>query len=116
MAVEHAFTPTIKAILADDFGEYGKDIFKESLLIKYLNRKTRSASSGSKSRGAFGNHYAIYVLIEDYIKHGYHTSGEYSRYEGAIFTDLLTRQRQLPFGQKLQNHALNHRLNEEFKS
>lgn len=24
-------------------------------------------------------------------------------------------QRELPFGQKLQNHALNHRLNEEFK-
>jgi len=28
---------------------------------------------------------------------------------------LFIRQRRLPFGQKLQNHALNHRLNEEFK-
>lgn len=27
----------------------------------------------------------------------------------------MTRQRQLPFGNKLQNHALNSRLNEEFK-
>ncbi|MEI6442888.1 MAG: hypothetical protein WCO29_07125 [Nostocales cyanobacterium ELA583] len=28
---------------------------------------------------------------------------------------LLMRQRELPFGNKLQNHALNSRLNEEFK-
>jgi hypothetical protein len=28
---------------------------------------------------------------------------------------LFERQRQLPFGGKLQNHALNHRLNEEFR-
>jgi len=28
---------------------------------------------------------------------------------------LLERQRELPFGNKLQNHALNHRLNEEFR-
>jgi hypothetical protein len=27
----------------------------------------------------------------------------------------MRRQRQLPFGSKLQNHALNHRLNQEFK-
>src|ERR1035437_1025198 len=29
--------------------------------------------------------------------------------------DLMRRQRTLPFGGTLQNHALNHRLNEEFK-
>jgi hypothetical protein len=28
---------------------------------------------------------------------------------------LFQRQRELPFGSKLQNHALNHRLNEEFR-
>ena len=39
----------------------------------------------------------------------------YRDYEGAKYTDLLNRQRQLPFGKKLQNHALNHRLNQEFK-
>jgi hypothetical protein len=36
-------------------------------------------------------------------------------YNGAVFTKLFRRQRQLPFGSKLQNHALNHRLNEEFR-
>jgi hypothetical protein len=39
----------------------------------------------------------------------------YSKYEGAKFSDLFKRQRELPFGAKLQNHALNSRLNDEFK-
>ena len=39
----------------------------------------------------------------------------YSDYVGARFSDLFMRQRQLPFGSKLQNHGLNHRLNEEFR-
>lgn len=37
------------------------------------------------------------------------------QYEGANYAKLLKRQRQLFFGEKLQNHALNHRMNEEFK-
>ena len=59
--------------------------------------------------------YAIYVLVEDYISKGFHKTGKYTEYEGAIFTNLFKRQRELPFGQKLQNHALNHRMNQEFK-
>ena len=58
---------------------------------------------------------AIYVLVEDYVSKNFHRTGKYTEYEGAIFTDLFKRQRELPFGQKLQNHALNHRMNEEFK-
>jgi hypothetical protein len=53
--------------------------------------------------------------VEDYISKGYHKKSGYTNYEGAVFTDLFKRQRELPFGQKLQNHALNHRMNEEFK-
>jgi hypothetical protein len=46
---------------------------------------------------------------------GFHKEGDYSKYEGAMFNSLLNRQRQLPFGTKLQNQHLNHRMNEEFK-
>jgi len=42
-------------------------------------------------------------------------TGMYSDYEGAVYTNLFKRQRELPFGQKLKNHGLNHRMNEEFK-
>jgi len=59
--------------------------------------------------------YAIYVLVEDYISKGFHKTGKYPEYEGAVYSNLFRRQRELPFGQKLQNHALNNRMNEEFK-
>ncbi|MBU4300110.1 MAG: restriction endonuclease [Nanoarchaeota archaeon] len=111
----NSFTEKIIAILKEDFGEAYEDIFDKSLLIQYLNIKTRSAHSGSKSRSSFANIYVIYVLVEDYLKNDFHKNGGYKDYEGAIFTDLFRRQRELPFGQKLQNHAFNNRLNGEFK-
>ena len=113
--MEHEFTKKIKEILRNNFGDFSDKVFLEGPIIQYLNIKTKSASKGSKSRGSFANVYAIYVLVEDYISKGFHKTGKYTDYEGAIFTNLFKRQRELPFGQKLQNHALNHRMNQEFK-
>lgn len=79
-----------------------------------MNIKTRSANRGSKSRSSFAALYALYVLIEDYVKGGFHKGGDYSKYEGAMFSRLFQRQRELPFGSKLQNHHFNNRLNGEF--
>ena len=114
----HYFTQLIFEILEKHFGEYAGDIFERSPILGYLNYKTRAASRGSKARGSFGNHYALYVVVEDYIRKGFPdgiADETYNRYEGARFSDLLRRQRQLPFGSKLQNHALNSRLNDEFR-
>lgn len=114
----HAFTENIISILAKRFGEGAEIIFNNSPLLQYLNLKTKSANKGSKARGAFANHYALYVVVEDYIRHGYSDGSAatpYSAYEGARFSDLFKRQRELPFGSKLQNHALNARLNDEFR-
>lgn len=58
------------------------------------------------------------MVIEDYLEKGFlsgKTNIPYSKYEGARFSDLFRRQRELPFGAKLQNHGLNARLNDEFK-
>lgn len=112
--MEHQFTATILSILRENVGRYTSEIYQRSELLRYLNEKTRSASRGSKSRSAFGNLYAIYVLVEDYVEQGFLKGGDYSEYEGARFSDLFRRQRDLPFGSKLQNHALNHRTNQEF--
>jgi hypothetical protein len=115
---QHAFTSTILDVLKKHFGQYAQDIFESSPLLGYLNLKTKSANRGSKARGAFANHYALYVIVEDYINNGFcdkKTKTPYSEYEGARFSDLFRRQRELPFGAKLQNHALNARLNDEFK-
>ena len=113
--MEHSFTPTILSILKEDFGKYADEIYRLSNLLQYINRKTRSASSGSKTRAAFANNYAIYVLVEDYVKKDFAQSKLYKEYAGAQFTALLKRQRELPFGTKLQNHALNGRFNDEFR-
>lgn len=115
MIKEHGFTETIRLILKSHFGEQEDAVFSQSALIRYLNIKTKSANSGAKSRGSFGNLYAMYVLTEDYINNLYlEPENDYNLYEGAKYSDLFVRQRALPFGDKLQNHALNQRLNKEF--
>ncbi len=113
--MEHAFTATIIAKLKEHFGDDAEGIFQASPLLQYINIKTKSANKGAKARGSFANLYAIYVLVEDYVKGGFHKKGVYKDYEGAQFSYLFKRQRELPFGQKLQNHALNDRLNGEFR-
>ena len=111
----HSFTSNIKTILNNLFGEDEECIFSSSLLVQYINQKTKSANKGSKARGSFANLYAIYVIIEDYIKQGFVESGKYNKYSGAQYVNLFNRQRELPFGSKLQNHALNNRMNSEFQ-
>jgi len=112
--MEHSFTPVIRKALAAEFGTSAESVFMASPVLQYLNIKTRSADRGSKARSSFANLYAIYVLVEDYVKGRFAGTRRYKSYDGAKFSNLFLRQRQLPFGSKLQNHALNHRLNEEF--
>ena len=113
--IEHGFTEKIRGILLSRFGGAAEEIFEKGTLLQYINLKTKAANRGSKSRGSFGSLYAIYVLVEDYIAKGFHKKGDYSKYKGAVFSSLFKRQRELPFGAKLQNHHLNNRMNEEFK-
>ena len=114
-SVKHGFTDTILNILNNHYGNNADSILESNQLLQYLNIKTRAANRGSKARAGFANHYALYILVEDYVIKGFHQKGRYDQYEGAQFSALFRRQRELPFGSKLQNHALNHRLNEEFK-
>lgn len=113
--MEHEFTIVIKNILKDAWRNKSELIYSTSPILQYINLKTRAANRGSKARSSFGNLYAIYVLVEDYLKKGFDENGRYSSSDGSKYSELLRRQRELPFGQKLQNHALNHRLNQEFK-
>lgn len=113
--MEHTFTDNIKTILEQHFGKDSEIIFNNSTLIQYLNQKTRSANRGSKSRSGFGALYSIYTLVEDYIKKDFLTTGKYSEYEGARQTPLIDRQRELPFGKKLQNHYFQNRTNTDYR-
>lgn len=101
-------------VLQKRLGRSAETVFNESELLKYISKKTVSANKGSKSRGSFAALYSLYVLIEDYVNKGFAVGDkQYDQYEGASFTSLMSRQRQLPFGSKLQNHALNSRTNGE---
>jgi hypothetical protein len=103
--MEHEFTPVIFSILEKHFGRNTQDIYEKSPLLQYINLKTVSATRGSKSRSSFANLYAVYVLIEDYFQNNFHKKRDYSKYEGARYTKLFNRQRELPFGSRLQRHS-----------
>lgn len=98
--MENIFTNKIKEILFKNYGNISNDIFEKSQLLQYINLKTKSANRGVKARASFANLYAIYVIIEDYLEHGFDKRNDYSKYKGASFTKLFQRQRQLPFGSK----------------
>lgn len=112
--MEHTFESYVKKYLQDKYGELADEIYSFSYLLQYIVYKTKSANKGAKARGSFANLYAIYVIVEDYLVNEFDKKGNYSEYEGAQFSYLFKRQRELPFGAKLQNHALNSRMNEEF--
>lgn len=113
--MEHIFTANIKSVLHGYFGENADEIFEKSLLIQYINEKTRSATRGSKARSSFNALYSIYTIIEDYLANNFDKMGDYSKYEGAMFSKLRDRARELPFGEKIQNHSFNNRTNHEFR-
>lgn len=94
-----------------------ESVLAKSTLIQYLVQKMKSVSRSSKSRGSFGSIYPIYTLVEDYIINDYYENNslDYNKYEGAQFTVVFNRQRELPFGEKLQNHGFNNRLNDDFR-
>jgi hypothetical protein len=112
--MESTFETYIKDYIRSKYGKDAEQVFSLSFILQYLVYKTKSANRGAKARGSFANLYAIYVIVEDYIANKFDKNGKYSDYEGAQFSALFKRQRELPFGAKLQNHALNSRMNEEF--
>ena len=97
---QQVFKSLIVTEIEQDAGDLAQTVFEMSPLLQYVERKTRSANRGSKARSSFANLYALYVLIEDYVDQVYVQSNNYADYEGADFSPLLRRMRELPFGGK----------------
>ena len=76
----HDFTNTILSQIKGNLKLDGRDVLQVSPLLEYINIKTKSANRGSKARGSFANLYAIYVLVEDYIKVVFENKKEYKKY------------------------------------
>lgn len=90
------------------------EIFEKSYLIQYFNLKSNAIHGNSKTRRAYANWYAIYSLLYFYKEEGFINNQEYYNFEGFNYTPLFNFMRSLYGGSKLQNHALNSRVNGEF--
>ena len=66
--MRHDFTNKIIFQIENSIELDGEEVLNASPLLGYINIKTKSANRGSKARSSFANLYAIYVLVEDYIK------------------------------------------------
>lgn len=105
----------IEQILREDFGNKSQFIYDNSPLIQYLNLKTGAIDGDSKTRRSFGNIYAIYSILYYYLENGFfNNKSEYLKYKGFEYSLLWDFCKGQYGGNKIQNHALNNRLNNEF--
>ena len=105
----------IKDILVEDYNDKYNQIYENSNLIKYLDKKTGAIDGDSKTRRSLGNIYAIYSVLYYYLKMDfYNNKSKYKKFDGFEYNLLWNFCKQQYGGNKLQNHALNNRLNTEF--
>lgn len=91
------------------------DTFESSELLKYFDLKSNAIHGTSKSRRSLANWYSIYSILHFYSESGFiNNKKEYLEFGGFPYTKLFNFMRNLYGGQKLQNHALNSRVNGEF--
>jgi hypothetical protein len=99
--------------------EHGVDIdsfFEHSPLLQYLDLKTGAVFGNTKTRRSLANIYAIYTILHFYNDEYHNRPEEYKEFTGYDYTRLFVFYRGLYGGEKLQNHALNSRVNGEFKN
>ena len=102
---------------ATKYSHLGADAFYEkSPLLKYLDLKTGAITGNSKTRRSLANIYAIYSILHFYSRDFFDKADEYREFGGYEYTKLFSFYRSLYGGEKLQNHALNSRVNGEFKN
>lgn len=97
--------------------EYPKDfqkVYDNSPMLQYLDKKMKAVHGNSKTRRSLANIYAIYSILYFYQNDFYEQKETYRKFEGYDYMKLFNHYRSLYGGSKLQNHALNSRVNGEF--
>lgn len=92
------------------------NIYSSSLLLQYLDKKMKAVHGDSKTRRSLANIYAIYSILYFYKRDFYNQPEKYKAFSGYDYMRLFNFYRSLYGGSKLQNHALNSRVNGEFKN
>lgn len=106
----------VKEILQAEFQDEFQNIYDSSLLLQYLDKKMKAVHGNSKTRRSLANIYAIYSILHFYQSDFYKQPEEYRNFGGYDYMRLFNYYRSLYGGSKLQNHALNSRVNGEFKN
>ena len=106
----------IEQILKEEFDEQYQQIYDKSELLQYLDKKMKAVHGNSKTRRSLANIYAIYSILHFYQNDFFNAPDDYRRFDGYDYMKLFNYYRGLYGGNKLQNHALNSRVNGEFKN
>ena len=106
----------VKDILKYHFPIDYQKIYDNSYLLQYLDKKMKAVHGNSKTRRSLANIYAIYSILHFYEADFYNNPVAYRAFSGYDYMRLFNYYRSLYGGSKLQNHALNSRVNGEFKN
>ena len=106
----------IKEILIEDYRSKYQYVYDNSLLLQYLDKKMKAVHGDSKTRRSLANIYAIYSILYFYQSDFFNQPDKYREFGGYDYMRLFNYYRGLYGGSKLQNHALNSRVNGEFKN
>lgn len=98
-------------LLHDLEKETAKELMVNNKLLGYIGRKTQAVRRPSSRRGSYANLGTLLVLLRNYEEH----ADTYDSYDGLEFNKYLDEVRDIPGCSKIQNHAINHRLNEDVK-
>lgn len=91
-----------------------QQVYDNSPMLQYLDKKMNAIHGNSKTRRSLANIYAVYSILYFYTKDYFEKKEEYCHFEGYDYMQLFNFSRSLYGGSKLQNHALNSRVNGEF--
>lgn len=101
----------VKDILKEEYPMDFQKVYDNSQLLQYLDKKMKAVHGNCKTRRSLANIYAVYSIL-----HFYQDKNGYKEFDGYDYMRLFTYYRNLYGGGKLQNHALNSRVNGEFRN
>ena len=113
MKITEAF---VAEILKKEYPTDFQKVYDSSPMLQYLDKKMKAVHGNSKTRRSLANIYAIYSILYFYQNEFYEKREEYQRFDGYDYMKLFAFYRGLYGGSKLQNHALNSRVNGEFRN
>lgn len=111
MKITEAF---VSDILRAEYPQDYQQVYDKSPLLQYLDKKMKAVHGNSKTRRSLANIYAIYSILYFYRDDFFEKKEAYLKFDGYDYMRLFNFYRSLYGGSKLQNHALNSRVNGEF--